>query len=255
MSEPDTIFRLAAVSCSLRARVASAVSAPSPSGVTMAQPSARSFTMPAGIITVGLIAGALILTASGAQGAPAPAAVAAPAAAPMSDSTDIGAPVFGNSGDIYMAIATIPGEVVSKTYKDQIEVKSVQFGAESQVSTDGRTLSKATPEPVTITKLVDKATTPLMSRMLSGKTMASIVLTFTRAGGGEGAQISYLKVTLTDAAVSRVHYGFDASTTQQIESLSLVYKAIKVEYLQRNDVGAVIPQPAVTWDLSKGLVS
>ncbi|MBD3222628.1 type VI secretion system tube protein Hcp [bacterium] len=138
--------------------------------------------------------------------------------------------------DAYLQIEGIPGESTAKGYEKQIEI--VDFSHNVHQSTDisasssgGATTGRTTHSDFTVTKQIDLASPVLAQRCCDGSHIPKIALTVLRAGG-QGKQVPFLVVTLTNVVVSDVAYGGQKESLPT-ETVSFNYGKIEWVYTQQ----------------------
>jgi len=139
-------------------------------------------------------------------------------------------------GAMFLKIAgppEIPGESTVAGHTGEIEVLSFSLGASmatSPPSTSGsRTSERASFSDITISKVVDKATTQIAKAVALGTPFSSMVISINRADG-QGAMVEFLKYTLTDTIISSQQISGSDGAGVPMESFSLAYGQLKHEY-------------------------
>jgi type VI secretion system secreted protein Hcp len=139
--------------------------------------------------------------------------------------------------DSYLKIPNVPGEVTNPNFKDQIALLSFSWGGEQSssmgTSSLGSGAGKASLHPLTITKHIDKATPPLFNAMCVGTHYDTVVLSAVKAG----ATKAYLTVTLSKVFIASLQ--FSAADDIPVESVSMTYGQICIEYSQQDDKGTL----------------
>jgi len=113
--------------------------------------------------------------------------------------------------DAYLLIDGVPGECLSKGFEDQIEVQSFSHGLSQSASMSastagGATTGRSNHQDFMIEKQVDKASSILAQKCSDGSHIPSVILTLTRAGGGD-EKVPYMEFKLTKCIVSNVSIG------------------------------------------------
>jgi type VI secretion system secreted protein Hcp len=139
--------------------------------------------------------------------------------------------------DSYLKIPNVPGEVTNPNFSTQIALRSFSWGGEQASSMGtgslGSGAGKVTLHPLSVTKEVDKATGPLFNAMCTGTHFDSVVLSAVKAG----ATKAYLTVTLTNAFIASLQ--FSASDEIPVESVTMTYGQICIEYSQQDNKGTL----------------
>jgi type VI secretion system secreted protein Hcp len=134
----------------------------------------------------------------------------------------------------YLNIDPIKGESTDDKHKDWIEVLNFSHGLSlpqsSPIDTSGRASARADFSPLTVNKLVDKASVDLHLYCAQGKQIAKLDLELCREAGEKKC---YLKYEMEDVLVSSVHItGGDSE--RATESVTFVYGTISWTYTATN---------------------
>jgi len=157
---------------------------------------------------------------------------------------------------IYMKLEGITGSATAKGHEDEIVIENIQFGAGRGISMEigdvqNRASAKPTISEISITKNVCKATAQLLQSMLvtSGGVAAEIFVTETSEA--EGADRTYIAITLRDVMVSSFNVGASKEGMPH-ETLSLSFTKINFDYTAYDkDNIAAEPQRA-EYDIALG---
>ena len=141
-------------------------------------------------------------------------------------------PAGGSGADFYLHVQTkragkIKGEATSSGHTDDIIVSGWHWGlrANSALGSVGAT-ERRSYTALTIQKQIDRATTGLMSALVSNDEVKEAKLCLRRAGG---AQEDYFTVILKDARISSVEHTTDA-VGHCSETVSIAFTKVEVEY-------------------------
>jgi len=147
----------------------------------------------------------------------------------------------------YLKLDGIEGESTDDKHKNEIVVDSWSFGVSNRTSAGGAaTSSRPCVSEISLVKLVDKASPVLFMHAVSGKHIATGIITVRKAGE---RPVEYLTVTLTDVLVTSVNSTSTGEGDQLAESLSLSFQTITISYTPQSSDGT--PQKPVT-TTSKG---
>jgi type VI secretion system secreted protein Hcp len=139
--------------------------------------------------------------------------------------------------DSYLKIPNVNGEVTNPNFKDQIALISFSWGGEQTssmgTSSLGSGAGKAHLHPLSITKHVDKATPPLFNSLCTGAHFDTVTLSAVKAG----ATKAYLTVELKKVFVASLQ--FSAADDVPVESVTMTYGQITIEYSQQDDKGTL----------------
>ncbi len=129
----------------------------------------------------------------------------------------------------------IKGESVDKVYPAQIDVSGWSWGMGSSgaMAGSGGGLKTSLTE-IRISKMVDAASTPLMSVMRSGELIKKAVLTVRKAGT---VPIDYFILTIERGRITSYEVG-SAGGPELSEQLSIAFEKIDVQYFAQDEKGA-----------------
>jgi len=156
--------------------------------------------------------------------------------------------------DYFMKIAGIQGESKDAKHTNEIDVLSFSWGA-TQPGTfaqgSGGTAGKVAMSDLSFTMQTCKATTELMAATASGKHFDQAIL-YCRKSTGDGGQQEYMTYTLAPIIISSYHTGGSSQAEVPIDSVSINYGKVKVEYkMQVDDKGTLQAGTPFGWDLEK----
>ncbi len=157
--------------------------------------------------------------------------------------------------DFFIKIGDIKGEAQDKTHKDEIDVTSWNWGAHQEgtfAKGGGGGAGKVSFTDLTFTHFIDKSTPTLFIHLASGKHIEDALLTCRRAGGD--SQVEYLKIKLSNLLVSNVNSGGSSGEEIPIETVTLNFAKVEIEYQQQSKDGAKMGGPVKAgWDLKENL--
>lgn len=156
--------------------------------------------------------------------------------------------------DMFLKLDGIKGETRDKTHKDEIHIESFSFGM-SQTGTmgtgGGGGAGKVQIHDVSISKFVDKASTPLMLHCANGKHIKDGLITVRKAGEHP---LEYLKIKLNDILISSFQSAGNNGTDIVSENFSLNFAKIEVTYQEQADTGQPAGGPVIFgWDLKQNV--
>ena len=153
--------------------------------------------------------------------------------------------------DFFIKIGDIKGEAQDQAHKDEIDVTSWNWGAHQEgtfAKGGGGGAGKVSFTDMTFTHFIDKASPPLFMVCSNGSHIPEALLTCRRAGGD--AQVEYLKIKLTDLLVSGVNSGGSSGEEIPLETVTLNFAKVEIEYQQQNKDGSKFGGPVKAgWDL------
>jgi len=149
--------------------------------------------------------------------------------------------------DCHLKLAGVSGEATHKDHKDEIEVLSWNWGVsnESYTTGGGSGKGKATPGLFSIVKRMDKSSTTIAQKCVSGKHFDTAVLTSAKSGDG---QKDFLKITLKEVFIIsyQVSGGSGADIT---ESVAMSYGDVEVGYKPQDEKGGLGGEVKVGWNV------
>lgn len=129
----------------------------------------------------------------------------------------------------------IKGESVDKVYPAQIDVIGWSWGMSSSAAMAGSGSGlKSSLSELRISKLVDAASTPLMSVMRNAEVIKKAVLTVRKAGT---VPIDYFILTIERGRITSYEVG-SPSGPELGEQLSIAFEKIDVQYHAQDEKGA-----------------
>lgn len=151
---------------------------------------------------------------------------------------------------IYLKYDGIDGEATHDSHKKWIEVSSLQFGLGRGISTPvGGTANREASEPsvseVTVTKMMDGASTSLFTESATGAAGKKVEIHLVSTGSPGN---TYAEYTLTNALISG--YSVSSGGDRPSESLSINFTKIEYKltpYDDKNNAGTPV---TVSYDLS-----
>jgi type VI secretion system secreted protein Hcp len=156
--------------------------------------------------------------------------------------------------DIFLKLDGIKGESQDSKHKEEIDVMSYSFGA-SQSGTmaygGGGGAGKVQFQDLSFTHRVDKSSPILFLHCANGHHIKEATLTNRKAGK---EQQEYLVLKLTDLIVSSVQHGDSAGGELPMESVSINFAKIEMEYKEQKKDGTLGAGVKFNWDqkLNKG---
>ncbi len=153
---------------------------------------------------------------------------------------------------IYLKLDPIKGSTTDSKFKDQIELKSFQWGAGVGVGSargGDRTTSEPSVSEITASKVLDKSSEGLFKQLLMGEPVAKGTISFTAAIKGES--VAYAVLDLEDVIIS----GYSQSSGGDLpaESISLNFAKFVYSFSGRDDKQASSPV-RLTYDLAENKV-
>ncbi len=153
--------------------------------------------------------------------------------------------------DYFLNLKGIEGESTDAKHKGEIDVESWSWGETNSgaaVAGGGGGTGKVNMQDLQFTARHSKATPKLFLACATGQHLQSAVLTVRKAGG---AQVEYFKLTLTDVIITSYQTGGVESDDSLIDSVSLGFAQIKVEYRPQKTDGSLGQPITAGWDLKR----
>ena len=170
--------------------------------------------------------------------------------------------------DIFVKLDGIDGESTDSKHSKEVEVIKCHFKGQQQGTTGSATggggKGRVKLEDFLIWKKTDKSSPKTFEHHCSGEPVKKVVLTVRKAGKD---QQDYLKITLTDAVVSRFEHGvespggraIDASSPnlfdfEHLECIGFNYATIEYSYKEQKADGTLSGEIKGGWDATKNKV-
>jgi type VI secretion system secreted protein Hcp len=152
--------------------------------------------------------------------------------------------------DYFLKIDGIPGESQDAKHKDEIHILSFSFGA-TQGGTHafggGGGAGKVSMQDFHFMMTVNKASAKLFLACATGEHIKEAILTCRKAGK---EQQEYLKIKFNDLLVSSYQVNGDANANHlPVDSISLNFAKIHIDYKVQDEKGALKPGAVVGYDL------
>jgi type VI secretion system secreted protein Hcp len=157
--------------------------------------------------------------------------------------------------DFFLKLDSIDGESVADGHKDEIQLLSFSWGGHnvsSVAGTGGSGAGKVDLQDLSVTKYLDKATTPLFKALCSGTHIKTGTLTGVKTGTGGGGK-PFLTLSLKELFVTSQQ--ISGSSEIPMESLSFSYNEMKSEYSTQNEQGILTTTGAVTYNTKENKVT
>jgi type VI secretion system secreted protein Hcp len=151
--------------------------------------------------------------------------------------------------DYFLKIDGIPGESSDSKHKGEIDVEAWSWGAVHPVRPAGGSGSgagKADFQDLSFTARFSKASPNLMLACASGKHLKSAVLSARRQ---DKSQAEFLSFSLSDVLVSSYQTGgAEGGDVVPVDSVSLNFSKIQIEYKEQKPDGSLGGSTTVGWD-------
>jgi type VI secretion system secreted protein Hcp len=152
--------------------------------------------------------------------------------------------------DYFLKIEGVSGESLDAKHKGEIDVEAWSWGETNAVPLGapggGSGAGKVQMQDFNFTARTSKASPNLMLACASGKHLKSAVLTARKAGK---PQAEFLTFSLSDVLVSAYQTGGAEGEVVPMDSVSLNFSKIQVEYKQQNPDGSLGTSVKAGWDV------
>ncbi|HEY6945448.1 MAG TPA: type VI secretion system tube protein Hcp [Candidatus Acidoferrum sp.] len=141
--------------------------------------------------------------------------------------------------DMFLKIDGVEGESPDKDHKKEIQILSFNFGATQPGSAGfggGSGVGKVQLHDFQFSKYTDSATPKLFEFCATGKHTPTVTLTCRKAGG---SQQEYFKVKMSDVIVSSISHAGSGGEALPVESISLNFSKIEMEYKPQDEKGGL----------------
>ena len=157
------------------------------------------------------------------------------------------------ASDMFLEIATIPGESTDDKHKNWIEILSYSSGVSQSIagaaSTGGaRSAQRTDHADFTIMKRLDKASPKLALAASNGEHIAKVTVELCRA---TGTKQPFMKYTMSDVLITSVQPSGSSGGDIPMESVSFNYGKIEWEYTSTDHkTGKKGDTTKAHWDLT-----
>ncbi|GAB2889462.1 type VI secretion system receptor/chaperone Hcp [Uliginosibacterium flavum] len=155
--------------------------------------------------------------------------------------------------DMFLKLTGIKGESQDAKHKGEIDVLAWSWGL-SQSGTShmggGAGAGKVNVQDISITKYVDKSTTPLILNTCKGAHIDEAVLVVRKAGT---SPLEYIKITMKQVMVSSLSTGGSGGEDRLTENVSLNFAEFKVEYCEQKKDGSGEAPSTAAWNIPENV--
>ncbi|KDB09059.1 protein of unknown function DUF796 [Burkholderia sp. lig30] len=139
--------------------------------------------------------------------------------------------------DIFLKLTGIDGESRDALHSHEIDVLTWDWSVSQQSdmhSGSGRGTGKCAVDDLIFEHYVDRASPNLMLHCLAGKHIDQATLVMRKAGG---TPLEYLKITMDDVLITRVHPISNYNMAMPREEVHLSFACVRQEYAIQNAQG------------------
>lgn len=151
--------------------------------------------------------------------------------------------------DIFLKLTGIDGEAMDAAHSKEIEVLTWEWTVKQQSNMhagSGGGAGKCTVDDFVFEHYIDRATPNLVQYCLTGKHIASAVLTLRKAGG---KPLEYLKLTMEDVLVTQVRPADNVNMRAPREEVRLSFARVRQEYVVQNPSGGSAGTVSMGYDI------
>ncbi|MEL6364658.1 MAG: type VI secretion system tube protein Hcp [Pseudomonadota bacterium] len=159
------------------------------------------------------------------------------------------------ASDFFLKLEGIEGESADDAHPNEIVALSWSWGVSQSGSAHmgaGAGAGKASAQDMSFTKFVDKSSPELMKRCSNGKHVPTATLIARKAGE---KPLEYLKITMTDVLISSYQTGGSGGEDLLVESVTLNFGAIEVEYTEQGKDGSKGKATKAKFDIAKNVTT
>jgi len=156
--------------------------------------------------------------------------------------------------EAFLKLGDVKGGSSDAAHKDEILVKEYSFGVSNTGSVGSATgearAGKASFSDLTFSAPASVASPRLMLACASGAHYDTAVLTLHRSGSGKAAQ-EFFRLTLKTVMVSAYHDAGSSTEDVPMDTVTLAFAAMKLEFLPPTTSGAPGKGASAGWDRTK----
>lgn len=154
----------------------------------------------------------------------------------------------------YMKLPDIAGESRREGHEEEIDILAIDWSmaqAANMQQGSGRTSSRATVNPIGISKIYDASSPYISLACMQGKAFDEVVISF-RQDSGE-AHLDYLVITLTNVVISAYSLSGSAMGEEITDNLTLAFEKVKVLYTVQADDHSSGDEHEIEYDVAAGV--
>jgi type VI secretion system secreted protein Hcp len=151
--------------------------------------------------------------------------------------------------DMFLKLAGIVGESQDAQHKGEIDILGWSWGvAETQAAAGGGAAAgKPNFHQISVQKLLDLATAPLLAAVARGSHIATGTLTIVRSGA---APETFLVLNMKDIAIASVNMAESQTENRPTETIALIFGQIDFEYTEFLSNGAKGATNSFKWNIT-----
>ena len=152
--------------------------------------------------------------------------------------------------DMFLKLDGIQGEAQDAKHKNEIDILSFSWGAANQAYGHvggGSGIGKVNVADLSITKYVDKSSPSLFLNCCNGNHVANAVFVIRKSGKDP---LEYYTVKMAEVFISSIQWADAGSSERLIESVTLNFSKVNIEYKEQNPDGKAGPSSKVGWNIA-----
>jgi len=157
------------------------------------------------------------------------------------------------ANDYFLKLSGIKGEAQDSVYKGWIDIFSWSFGSSQNVSSHvggGGGAGKVNMHDITVTKRTDTASADLFLKTCNGKHYDEATIVSRKAGE---KPLEFLKIKMTQVLVSSYNLGGSHGDDIPMESVTLNFRTINMDYQVQKPDGSGTPAGQMGWDVAQNV--
>jgi type VI secretion system secreted protein Hcp len=157
--------------------------------------------------------------------------------------------------DFFLKVDGADGESTQTGHTKEIKIHSFSWGASQHTSVSGSGGSgagKASLSDISVMKDLDKASSEMFKMLLTGKHIATAVLTAQKSTGDTSGK-PFLTITFGEVFVTSQQ--ISGSSEIPSESVSFSYNTIKFDYSTQGEDGTLTSTGAISYNIKTALQS
>jgi type VI secretion system secreted protein Hcp len=151
--------------------------------------------------------------------------------------------------DMFLKLAGIAGESQDAQHKGEIDILGWSWGIAEAQGAAGSGVAAAKPNfhQVSVQKLLDLSSAPLLAAVAKGSRIATGTLTIVRTGA---APETFLVLNMKDIAIASVNMAESQTQNRPTETIALTFGQIDFEYTEFLANGAKGTTNSFKWDIA-----
>jgi type VI secretion system secreted protein Hcp len=152
---------------------------------------------------------------------------------------------------MFLKLAGVAGESQDAQHKGEIDILGWSWGVAAAPAASGGSGGVAAAKPnfhqLSVQKLLDLSSAPLLAAVAKGSRIATGTLTIVKSGG---APETFLVLNMKDIAVASVNMAESQSENRPTETVAMNFGQIDFEYTEFLPSGAKGPTDSFKWNIA-----